>query len=112
MRLAGTQHRGLADGAAHYCAAAIGIGPREAERTSRYVGVRSVTRIRRSATRGSDVYRSRPTMTLNGIMRLAGTQRVRLANQHARGRARATLRIGDAGWVIARSQTGKNGAAG
>src|SRR5262249_1833592 len=72
----------------------------------------SVTRIRRSATRGSDVYRSRPTMTLNGIMRLAGTQRVRLANQHARGRARATLRIGDAGWVIARSQTGKNGAAG
>src|SRR5438094_9263663 len=52
MRLAGTQRWGLADVAANYCAAPFGIGYREAERTSRYVGVCSVTSIwRRSEER-------------------------------------------------------------
>ena len=54
--------------------AAIGIGHREVERTSRYVGVRSVTSIWRSAARGGDVYRSRATKTADRIMRLAGAQ--------------------------------------
>src|SRR5438874_2601479 len=75
MRLAGAQRWGLADVAADLSCAAFGIGYREVERTSRYVGVRSVTIIWRSATRSGDVYRSRPTKTADGIMRLAGTQR-------------------------------------
>src|SRR5436190_1185923 len=80
MRLAGTQRGGLADGAANYCAAPFGIGYREAERTSRYASVRSVTSIWRRAARGGDVYRSRPTKTADGIMRLAGAQRGGLAD--------------------------------
>src|SRR5207244_3736077 len=74
MSLAGAQRWGLTDGAADYRAADIGIGYREAERTSRYVGVRSVTRIRGSASRSGDVYRSRPTKTADRIMSLAGAQ--------------------------------------
>src|SRR5437773_4492505 len=58
---------------------AIVIGHGEVERTSRYVGVRSVTIICRCATRSGDVYRSRPTKTADGIMRLAGTQRSEVA---------------------------------
>src|SRR5204862_172405 len=80
MRLAGTQRGGLADGAGHMSYAAIVIGHGEVERASRYVGVRSVTIIWRRATRGGDVYRSRPTKTADGIMRLAGTQRGGLAD--------------------------------
>src|SRR5438067_2265349 len=68
MTLTGTQRWGLADRAAHYCAAAVGIGYREAERTSRYTTVRSVTRIRRGATRSGDAYRGHATKTQDGIM--------------------------------------------
>ena len=75
MTLAGAQRRGLADCAAHYCAATIGIGYREAERTSRHTTVRSVTRIRWGATRSGDAYRSRATKTQDGIMTLTGAQR-------------------------------------
>src|SRR5205814_6247718 len=78
--LAGAQRWGLADVAADFSRAAFGIGYREAERTSRYVGVRSVTSIWRCATRSSNVYRSRPTKTADGIMRLAGAERWGLAD--------------------------------
>src|SRR5437762_2869073 len=80
MRLAGAQRWGLADVAADFSRAAFGIGYREAERTSRYVGVRSVTSIWRCATRGGDVYCSRPTKTADGIMRLTGAQLCGLAD--------------------------------
>src|SRR5205814_3426318 len=83
MRLAGTQRGGLADGAGHMSYAAIVIGHGEVERTSRYVGVRPVTIIWRRATRGGDVYRSRPTKTADGIMRLAGTQDGRRAHRNS-----------------------------
>src|SRR5438105_2924242 len=56
MTLTGTQRWGLADRAAHYCAATIGIGYREAKRTSRHTTVRSVTRIWRGATRTGGAY--------------------------------------------------------
>src|SRR5207248_832565 len=75
MSLAGTQRRGLADRAAHYCAAAVGIGYREAERTSRRTRVRSVTTIGRGAARSGDVDRGRATITQDGIMTLTGAQR-------------------------------------
>src|SRR5437016_9028586 len=75
MTLTGTQRGWLTDCAAHYCAATIGIGYREAERTSRYTHVRSVTSIWRGATRSGDVYRSRATKTQDGIMTLTGAQR-------------------------------------
>src|SRR5947208_16851970 len=58
MTLTGTQRWGLADRAAHYCIATIGIGYREAKRTSRHTTVRSVTRIWRGATRGRSDDRS------------------------------------------------------
>src|SRR5436190_330994 len=80
MRLAGTQRWGLADGAGDMRYAALGIGHGEVERTSRYVGVHSVTIIWRRATRSGDVYRSRPAKTADGIMRLADTQRWGLAD--------------------------------
>src|SRR5439155_1503697 len=112
MTLTGTQRWWLTDRAAHYCAATIGIGYREAERTSRYTTVRSVTRIWRGATRGGDVYRSCATKTADGIMRLVRHQSVGLANQHARSRARTTVRIGKGGRISARSQTGEERAAG
>src|SRR5204862_127422 len=79
MRLADTQRWGLADGAGDMRYAALGIGHGEVERTSRYVGVHSVTIIWRRATRSGDVYRSRPAKTADGIMRLAGTQRCALS---------------------------------
>src|SRR5207248_11724604 len=54
MTLTGAQRGWLTDCAAHYCAATVGIGYREAERTSRHTTVRSVTRIWRGATRSGD----------------------------------------------------------
>ena len=93
MTLSGAQRGWLTDRAAHYCAATIGIGHRETERTSRYPTVCSVTRIWRCATRGSNVYSSRPTMTQDGVMTLAGTQRRWLANGAADYSA-ATVGIG------------------
>src|SRR5207245_1181765 len=93
MTLTGTQRWGLADRAAHYCAATIGIGYREAERTSRHTTVRSVTRIRRGATRGGDVYRSRASETQDGIMTLTGAQRWGLTDCAAHYCA-ATIGIG------------------
>src|SRR5207248_550304 len=83
MTLTGTQRWGLTDCAAHYCAATVGIGYREAERTSRHTTVRSVTRIRWGATRSGDAYRSRATKTQDGIMTLTGTQRWGLADRAA-----------------------------
>src|SRR5436305_1713188 len=80
MLRAGTQRWGLADVAGHMSYAAIVIGHGEVERTRRYDGVRSVTIICRCATRSGDGYRSRPTKTADGIMRLAGTQRWGLAH--------------------------------
>src|SRR5438477_369043 len=75
MSIAGYQNGWLADIAADYCTAAVRIGYREAERTSRHTLVRSVTRIWRSATRSGDDYRSRATITHDGVMTLAGAQR-------------------------------------
>src|SRR5207248_686182 len=89
MTLTGTQRWGLADRAAHYCAATIGIGYREAERTSRRTRVRSVTRIRRGATRSGDVYRGSATETQDRIMTLTGAQRVRLSQRNGRARRAA-----------------------
>src|SRR5438477_332906 len=93
MTLAGAQRRGLTDCAAHYCAATIGIGYREAERTSRHTTVRSVTRIWRGATRGGDVYRSRASVTQDRVMTLAGAQRRGLTDCAAHYCA-ATIGIG------------------
>src|SRR5437667_325085 len=93
MTLTGAQRRWLADCAAHYCAATIGIGYREAERTSRRSRVRSVTRIRRGATRSGDVYRSRASVTQDRVMTLAGAQRRWLADCAAHYCA-ATIGIG------------------
>src|SRR5438477_7080412 len=93
MTLAGAQRWGLTDCAAHYCAATIGIGYREAERTSRHTTVRSVTRIWRGATRSGDAYRSRATKTQDGIMTLTRTQRGGLTDYAAHYCA-ATIGIG------------------
>src|SRR5947207_1613955 len=75
MRLAGFQRWGLADVAGDMSYAAIVIGHGKVERPCRYVAVRSVTSIWRSTARGGDVYRSRPTKTGDGIMRLAFSPR-------------------------------------
>src|SRR6266487_2865029 len=93
MSLAAPLRWGLTDGAAEYRAVAVGIGYREAERTSRYVCVRSVTSIRGSASRSGDVYRSRPTKTADRIMSLAGAQRWGLTDGATDYRA-ATIGIG------------------
>src|SRR5438067_540064 len=93
MSIAGYQNGWLADIAADYCTAAVRIGDREAERTSRYSRVRSVTRIWRGATRSGDAYRSRATKTQDGIMTLTGTQRWGLADRAAHYCA-ATIGIG------------------
>src|SRR5438067_10955902 len=87
MSIAGYQNGWLADIAADYCTAAVRIGDREAERTSRRTRVRSVTRIRRGATRSGDVYRSRASVTQDRVMTLAGAQRRGLADRAAHGRA-------------------------
>src|SRR5436853_3596460 len=93
MTLAGAQRRWLTDRAAHYCAATIGIGYREAERTSRHTHVRSVTRIWRGATRSGDAYRGSATETQDRVMTLTGAQRVGLGDRtgHDRG---ATIGVG------------------
>src|SRR5439155_1451185 len=93
MSVAGYQNVGLANGAAHYCAATVGIGYREAEWTSRHPTVRSVTTIGRCAARGCDVHRSSPSVTQDGVMRLAGAQRGWLADRAAHYSA-ATVGIG------------------
>src|SRR5437763_456374 len=93
MSLAGAQRWGLADVAADFSRAAFGIGYREAERTSRYVCVRSVTSVRRCAARSGDVYRSRPAKTADGVMRLAGAQRLAYAAL-VRSFSRAAFGIG------------------
>ena len=100
MSLAGVQLRGLADVAAHYSAATIGIGYREAEWTSRYPALRSVTGIRRCATRSGDVYRCRATITQDRVMSLAGAQLRGLADVAAHYSA-ATIGIGyrEAEWT-------------
>src|SRR5439155_7354022 len=72
MTLTGAQRGWLTDCAAHYCAATVGIGYREAKRTSRHTTVRSVTRIWRGATRSGDAYRSRETGRAEGRVRLYG----------------------------------------
>src|SRR5437762_3279109 len=111
MRLAGAQRWGLADVAADCSRAAFGIGYREAERTSRYVGVHSVTIIWRRATRSGDVYRSRPAKTADGVMRLAGTQRVGLTDVSTRGRG-AAIMVGDRVGVRPRSNIAERARAG
>src|SRR6266480_2122796 len=83
MNLTGTQRGWLTGGAAHYSAAAIGVGYREAERTSRHTTVRSVTRIWRGATRSGDVYRSRASVTQDRVMTLARAQRRWLTDRAA-----------------------------
>src|SRR5205823_11073043 len=70
MTLARTQRGWLTDCAAHYSAAAIGVSYREAERTSRYSRVRSVTTIGRGTTRSGDAYRSSATETQDRVMTL------------------------------------------
>src|SRR5438067_71596 len=111
VSVAGYQRWGLADSAGHMSYAAIVIGHGEVERTSRYVGVRSVTIIWRSATRSGDVYRSRPTKTADGIMRLAGTQRVGLTDVSTRGRG-AAIMVGDRVGVRPRSNIAERARAG
>src|SRR5947207_12123027 len=75
MRLADFQRWRLTAVAGAMSYAAIVIGYGEVERTCRYVAVRSVASIWRCTARGGDVYRSRPTKTGDGVMRLAGFQR-------------------------------------
>src|SRR5438552_879992 len=93
MSIAGYQNGWLADIAADYCTAAVRIGDREAQGCSRHSRVRSVTRIWRGATRGGDAYRSRATITHDGVMTLTGTQRGWLTDSAAHYCA-ATIGIG------------------
>src|SRR5439155_6336677 len=93
MSIAGYQNGWLADIAADYCTAAVRIGDREAERTSRYTTVRSVTSIWRGATRSGDVYRSRASVTQDRVMTLTCAQRRGLADCAAHYCA-ATIGIG------------------
>src|SRR5438045_5506587 len=111
MSVAGAQRWGLADGAGDMRYAALGIGHGEVERTSRYVGVHSVTIIWRRATRSGDVYRSRSAKTADGIMRLAGTQRVGLTDVSTRGRG-AAIMVGDRVGVRPRSHLAERACAG
>src|SRR5437762_10471158 len=60
--------------------AAIVIGHGKVSWPTRRSADLSVTSIWRCTARGGDVYRSRPTKTGDGIMRLAGFQRWRLTD--------------------------------